>query len=156
MVARRPSDPVEHGSPRPWLIDAEVAPPAEVDPERAAEYSAWADRLREKREATKRRMNGEEVEVGTYWSAEHVFRESERVAEAELATRPDPLVLTGKLSVLGLDGSASTDDIERAYRRLAKQHHPDFHHDADEQTRAYHTEQMRQVNEAYHALKRVR
>jgi DnaJ-domain-containing protein 1 len=142
--------------PRPSFLDTDPTPEQLVDADRAAEYSAWAERLREKRETAKRRISGSEPQQQSYWEADHVFRESARVAEEELATRPDPLILTGKLGVLGLDDSASAADIERAYRRLAKQHHPDFHHDADEMTRTYHADQMRQINEAYRALKHLR
>jgi curved DNA-binding protein CbpA len=62
-------------------------------------------------------------------------------------------VIAELLRTLGLEWSASADDIEVAYKRLAKVHHPDFHHDADEATRRDHAERMQRVNDAYEALR---
>jgi len=49
--------------------------------------------------------------------------------------------------LLGVSSGASWEDIERAYRRKAKVHHPD--HGGDEDA-------MRTLNEAYATLKRLR
>jgi hypothetical protein len=49
--------------------------------------------------------------------------------------------------VLGLKPSAAWEEIERAYRQKAKQHHPDLGGDED---------MMRALNEAYSMLKKVR
>lgn len=49
--------------------------------------------------------------------------------------------------ILGLSPSASLEEIERAYRRKAKIHHPD--HGGDEDA-------MRALNKAYAHLKRVK
>jgi hypothetical protein len=46
-------------------------------------------------------------------------------------------------SILGAGETASQDEIERLYKRLAKQHHPD---------RGGDTEEMKAINEAYHVL----
>ncbi len=46
--------------------------------------------------------------------------------------------------VLGVDKSASQDDIKSAYRRLAKQYHPDLH--PDDKACA---EKFKEINEAY-------
>lgn len=47
-------------------------------------------------------------------------------------------------SILGVDQSASQDQIKRAYRNLVKQHHPDQGGDAD---------RFKKINEAYETLK---
>ena len=49
--------------------------------------------------------------------------------------------------VLGVDRNASTDDIKRAYRRLARQHHPDVNPDD-----ASSEDRFKQVTEAYEVL----
>jgi len=48
--------------------------------------------------------------------------------------------------VLGLGRSASGDDIKRAYRKLARQYHPDVNKDAGAETR------FKEINEAYEVL----
>ena len=47
---------------------------------------------------------------------------------------------------LGVSRTASTDEIQRAYRKLARQHHPDVNHDPGAE------ERFKEVSEAYSAL----
>jgi molecular chaperone DnaJ len=49
--------------------------------------------------------------------------------------------------VLGVDRTASADDIKRAYRSLARKHHPDV---ADNKAEAEH--RFKEINEAYEVL----
>jgi curved DNA-binding protein CbpA len=49
-------------------------------------------------------------------------------------------------AVLGIPRDASDQQVQRAYRRLAKRYHPDLHPDA--QT----SEQMRRINQAWETL----
>jgi curved DNA-binding protein len=49
--------------------------------------------------------------------------------------------------VLGVDRSASDDDIKKAFRRLARKHHPDLSKAADASAR------MQELNEAYEVLR---
>ena len=49
--------------------------------------------------------------------------------------------------VLGVEKSASQDEIKKAYRTLAKKHHPDLHPD-DEKSQ----EKFKEINEAYEVL----
>lgn len=62
-----------------------------------------------------------------------------------------PATSTGDLDMcfrmLGISPSSTWDEIERAYKRKAKIHHPDLGGDED---------MMRALNEAYNRLKRVR
>jgi len=50
--------------------------------------------------------------------------------------------------VLGIERSASADDIRKAYRRLAKQYHPDMNNDNKDEA----AEQFKEVSEAYSVL----
>jgi DnaJ-class molecular chaperone len=49
--------------------------------------------------------------------------------------------------MLGLSSTSSWDEIEKAYKRKAKIHHPDLGGDED---------MMRALNEAYNRLKRIK
>ena len=51
--------------------------------------------------------------------------------------------------VLGVPRTATADDIKRAYRQLARKHHPDLQ-PAAERTRA--AERFKEINEAYEVL----
>ncbi len=52
--------------------------------------------------------------------------------------------------VLGVPRTATPDDIKRAYRKLARKHHPDLH-SAGERARA--AERFKEINEAYEVLR---
>jgi len=51
--------------------------------------------------------------------------------------------------VLGVPRTATEDDVKQAYRRLARQHHPDLHPQAEKDV---HTKKMQEINEAYSVL----
>ena len=52
--------------------------------------------------------------------------------------------------VLGLNKGASDDDIKKAYRKLAKQYHPDVNKAPDAE------EKFKEINEAYEQIKKER
>ena len=52
-------------------------------------------------------------------------------------------------AILGVKKDASADAIKQAYRRLAKQHHPDLH---SQQDKARAGEKFKEINEAYEVL----
>ena len=54
--------------------------------------------------------------------------------------------------VLGVPMGADPAEIQRAYRRLARRHHPDFHADADRATQDRNRRRMQEVNEAWSVL----
>ena len=49
--------------------------------------------------------------------------------------------------ILGLERSASQDEIKRAYKKLARKYHPDVSKEKDAEAR------FKEVNEAYHVLR---
>src|SRR4051812_82075 len=51
--------------------------------------------------------------------------------------------------VLGVPRSATDDEIKLAYRKLAREHHPDLHQGKDKDL---HHRRMQEVNEAYAVL----
>ncbi len=57
-------------------------------------------------------------------------------------------------SVLGVSPNASDDEIKRAYRELARKYHPDNYHDNPLADLAQ--EKMKQINEAYDTITRMR
>lgn len=128
---------------------------AEPTAERAEQYRDWAERLRVKRSVAQDRIRGTATEESAnYWRTEDVYRESRRLADEEVPRPADPLVQE-LLAVFGLTGEPSPRQVEVEFRRLAKEHHPDRHVDADEATRAYHLHQMRRINEAYSRLRQL-
>lgn len=57
-------------------------------------------------------------------------------------------------SVLGVDPSASDDEVKRAYRELARKYHPDNYQDNPLADLA--EEKMKEINQAYDAITRSR
>src|SRR3954469_20920343 len=53
---------------------------------------------------------------------------------------------TGYYKVLGVDKKASQEDIKKAYRKLARQYHPDTNKDPGAE------ERFKQISEAYDVL----
>jgi hypothetical protein len=128
---------------------------AELTADRAVQYQEWVERMRTKRAANQQRIRGTGDEAPpTYWRTEDLYRESQRVAAEEVPRRSDPLVQE-LLAVFGLSGQPTAGQIEAAFRRLAKEHHPDRHVAADQDVRDRHLDQMRRVNEAYARLRQL-
>ena len=60
--------------------------------------------------------------------------------------------MEGYYSILGLDPGASHESIKLAYRRLARENHPDRKIDSTESEKKYFSAHMAQLNEAYAVL----
>jgi hypothetical protein len=122
--------------------------------DQAARYSDWAARMRQKGADRTAADQAPSPDAG-YWSAEALFEDSRRVAREEGVSRRNPWVVAELLGVLDLAEGATRAEIGSAYRRLAKQHHPDRFMMADPDTRAFHEAEMRRVIDAYEALIQV-
>lgn len=124
--------------------------------ERVQQYADWADRMKAKRERN-RELTGQggpcEPSAGLHWSTDALYAESRLVEEQETLTRPNPWRTRELLAQLDLTEGASIDDIGFAYRRLAKEHHPDRFVGADDQTKTFHADRFRSINAAYKSLK---
>lgn len=59
-------------------------------------------------------------------------------------------------AILGIDSSASDDDLEQAYRRRISEYHPDRVANAAEEIRELAGQRAREINVAYEELKRQR
>ena len=57
-------------------------------------------------------------------------------------------------SILGVSSNASDDEVKKAYRELARKYHPDNYHDNPLADLAQ--EKMKEVNEAYNEITRMR
>jgi hypothetical protein len=55
-------------------------------------------------------------------------------------------------AVLGVDAGASTAEVRKAYLRLAREHHPDFHTNERAATRAANEREMQRISEAWQVL----
>ena len=58
--------------------------------------------------------------------------------------------------VLGIDSSASDDEVRKAYRRMAMKYHPDRTASMSESMQRNAAEQMKEINQAYDEIKRRR
>jgi DnaJ-domain-containing protein 1 len=125
--------------------------------ERAAQYTDWANRMREKRARVRDAINeGKPIEErANYWSTDALYAESKRVEDDELTERPNPWRVRELYATLDLDETATAQEVGSAYKRLAKQHHPDRYVSADPDTQELHAERMRDINRAYRSLKEL-
>lgn len=81
-------------------------------------------------------------------------RQRDRTAGAGPEARPQG-VAGGRaraLRVLGLEASATEHDVQRAFRRLAREFHPDRHPGASERERVELLQQFSALSAAYHQL----
>jgi len=58
--------------------------------------------------------------------------------------------------ILGVENNASNEEIKKAYRELVKKYHPDLAMQKSEQYRKEIMERVKEVNEAYEAIKKIR
>lgn len=58
--------------------------------------------------------------------------------------------------VLGIDSSATDDEVKKAYRKMAMKYHPDRVAGMSEELQRNAAEQMKEINEAYETIKQSR
>ena len=58
--------------------------------------------------------------------------------------------------MLGIDSSATDDEVKKAYRRMAMKYHPDRVAGMSEELQRNAAEQMKEINEAYEIVKTAR
>lgn len=58
--------------------------------------------------------------------------------------------------ILGIDQSASDEEVKKAYRRLAMKYHPDKVESLGEEVKRNSEAQFRQINEAYEQIRKMR
>ena len=58
--------------------------------------------------------------------------------------------------ILGIENSASNEEVKQAYRDLVKKYHPDRMMQESEQCRKENMERVQEVNEAYEQIKKLR
>lgn len=54
--------------------------------------------------------------------------------------------------ILGINEGATQDEIKKAFRDLAKKHHPDRYANAEPEIREMHERKFKEINEAYEKL----
>jgi len=156
----RHADALPVDGPNPWRDPehtlSQLGGGADLtDDARAERYSEWAERMRQ------RRCPGTAAEPATdaaastagYWSSEALFADSRRLEQEE--PRENPWRVRQLLAVFDLAEGATPAEVGSAYRRLAKQHHPDRYISADPDTQAFHAEHMRRIIDAYHELRQL-
>ncbi|MGL5088048.1 MAG: DnaJ domain-containing protein [Cetobacterium sp.] len=55
-------------------------------------------------------------------------------------------------NVLGVQEGVTPEELKKAYRELAKKHHPDRYANATQETRDMHEKKFKEINEAYEKL----
>ncbi|MGL5001286.1 MAG: DnaJ domain-containing protein [Cetobacterium sp.] len=55
-------------------------------------------------------------------------------------------------TILGVQEGVTPEELKKAYRNLAKKHHPDRYANATQETRDMHERKFKEINEAYEKL----
>lgn len=89
-----------------------------------------------------------ERHVGSSYSSGYGGGSSSRGGRASYGKDP--------YKVLGIDSSATDDEVKRAYRKMAMKYHPDRVAGMSEELQRNAAEQMKEINEAYDTIKQRR
>src|SRR5690606_19581022 len=124
--------------------------------DRQAAYAAWAERMRNHKKAKLAGLTPDPepgprpAPTSPYWDAANLF------APADEPEPTDPAQMTTRelLALLELEEGATEADLQAAFRRLAKEHHPDRWFDSPPEVRREHEDRMALVTEAHRELRR--
>ena len=78
------------------------------------------------------------------------YSDSSRSSSSSTSYSKDPY------RVLGIDSSATDDEVKKAYRRMAMKYHPDRVAGMSEELQRNAAEQMKEINQAYEVIKERR
>ncbi|MCR5066048.1 MAG: TerB family tellurite resistance protein [Bacteroidales bacterium] len=93
-------------------------------------------------------------EYGNNWQRDDNDSRSE--SDYSSSSQRNQTVDDGPYAVLGLDSSATNDEVKKAYRRLAMKYHPDRVENLGEEVRRNAEEQFKKINEAYETIRIAR
>lgn len=135
---RRANAPAPGGRSTPVGAGDEAARAAERERKRRAAAARRAERVARDRRRAERKAERDR--------AREAARRAEREAVQARARGANPY------AILGVTPDATGEEVDRAYRRLARSHHPDLHRDGTPQERAACEGQMKRINAAYSIL----
>lgn len=120
-----------------------------------AAYAAWAEGMKEKRKAKLASLQADPDEAAArgpspYWDTAALFAQPDE----DTPTDPALMATPDLLAVLELPADATTADLQPAFRRLAKEHHPDRWYDSSASVRLEHETRMALITEAHRELRR--
>lgn len=138
--------------------DPVVATDDEADPARQAAYAAWADRMKSHKKDKLADIPPDvdpDQEVSraapsVYWDASNLFQP----APEEVRADPSMMETRQLLGILEVTDGSDERELQLAYRRLAKEHHPDRWQAASPEEQAEHQERMALISEAYSEIRR--
>lgn len=146
-------DPADDGLP---TGADNAADDGQSEADKQAAYAAWAERMRTRKQEKLADINaadesdGRRPTTSPYWDTAALFA----TVEDDKPTDPARMATTDLLFVLELPADADAPSVQAAYRRLAKEHHPDRWHDSDPDLRGEHETRMALITEAHRELKR--
>ena len=94
-----------------------------------------------------------QVTTGTIWTTYGGYRRQNSGSSYQRNTSSTYTTDKSKYySILGVSRGASQDEIKKAYRKLAKEHHPDRFVNSSDSEKKYHENKMKEINDAYENL----
>ena len=91
----------------------------------------------------------------------HTISSSMGISESDFASIKAMFVRENSVSqnaytILGIDASATDEEVKKAYREMAKKNHPDLVSNLGEEVRKAAEKKFQEINEAYETIKKQR